>query len=700
MKIGRRPRLAAILATSLGGVLVAGALAFAPGSAVGETTAAAEPAPIRTQTGWAVTNLASALGHGSPQTHDLVDVDAEGTVVAARWRPCTRSACGSRSYLRVSSDAGRTFGPPQIVDDAASTPVVAVSAATVLTASPAVAGPGTHVVRVQRWIRQTPTSHDLAVAQRPVNLRLAASGERGVLAFRVGSTVMSMRTENAGASWSTPVVVGTSNGSLDVGIEGTRAVVVLASGGGTWSVRVSDDAGATWGAAHGLATSSDDAAVPRVAVTPSGRIALAGSHLEASRRRGDVRTSLDGTTWSPAASLAWLSATQVVDLAADGENLVASGDGLSLRRSTGGASWGFISEHHRVVSSMTSGFLADASRTSVAVASDGVLTMHGSTLLRSFPDTRAPSVRLTAVPPAVTTKPDQVVRFTGADADAADAWLMYECAYGANEFRPCTSPHNLREWYPHLHGSDQSLRVRATDAAGRVSPVATTRWMLDQAAPDGPYQTGGKSFSLRTAHTFRWSAFDADSGVASYDVRYSTTSQTASRMSRSWRTSRALTRRQSPSVRLAIPRGKAVCVQARAHDRAGRVSAWSGVGCMSRPYDDRALRRSGVTKKVRDRRHLNRVATRLTKSGRLTLRGVEAGSIVYVVYKRTPSMGAGHLRPRGNVNFVFGERGPTRFRQVWRFDDAARRGGSVSIAASRPGSIVIDGLAVVPRWAQ
>ncbi|KAA1423385.1 exo-alpha-sialidase [Mumia zhuanghuii] len=703
MEAGRRQRSAAALAAVLGGILVAGMLAV--GSASGEV---ASPVPqVDTGTGWAVTNLAAGSPQGSatPQMYDRVQVDAEGAVVAVHWRPCSGvEACSPRSYLRLSTDAGQSFGAAQSVDDAATAPVVAVAAGHVITAAPGDSGPSKPVVRIKRWgsaPSTAPAVQEIATTERPTDIRVAASGERGLLLYRDGDDVTLTSTEDAGATWSEPVVLGQSSSGQDVDIVGSRAVVAYGAGGGAWSTRVSDDAGVSWAEARTLAAGSEPAAAVRVAVTRGGRVALAASHAEAGSRRGDVRTSVDGVTWTAPTSLAYLSAPQVVELAVQGDAIVASGDGQSVRRSTDGETWAVIREHRRVVDAHSSHPFSSPWRTDVAVSSDGPLTMHGSTLLRSFRDTRPPAVRFTSVPPAATRVANQRVSFVGGDPDASRAWLLYECSFGNNPwYEECASPHSISRWSPEVAGPRQVLRVRVTDAAGRRSPVVTARWTLDErpsllvwSTSDGPPITRSPRASIR------WAAEDAESGAAAYDVRYSLTSQTAKRMSRQWRTTRALTRTRATSAKVAVPHGKVACVDVRAYDRAGNVSAWHRVTCVARPYDDRALKRSGSAKKVRGQRYYGGVATRLTKDGRLVLRGVERGSAVYVLYEHAPRKGTGTLLLPG-PDQSFGGRGDKPLHnRVFASETVGRPAGSVAVRADE-GSILIDGLAVLPRWAR
>lgn len=684
-----------MITTALGTALAAGALVTAGGGAA----AGEQPSEVRTGTGWAVANLSAKP---TPQTYDVVDVDAEGAVVAARWRPCTQNAsgCDDRSYLRISMDRGKTFGEARQVDDVLNSTAVAVAGDRVLTAGSWATSQTGRVVRVSRWAPGTSadvSTYDIPIGAQPSGLRLAASGDRGLLTYRVGTDLMLARTTDGGATWSVPTVVGTTSGPADVDLNGDRAVMASAAEEGAWEVRVSDDAGATWGHGRMLAAASENRAV-RVAVAADGRIALAGSHLEGDSHRGDVQTSTDGAMWTERTSLGYLSSREVVDVAADDDAFVASGDGLSLLRSTDGANWPVVAEHRRVVRSPASHQLADTGRTAVAVSEDGMLTMHGSMLMRSFADTHAPSVRLTSVPPAVTRQTNVAIRFAGSDPDAAGAWLKYECAYGGSSgFGECSSPFSMARKAAVMYGSDQYFRVRAIDAAGHVSPTVTARWILDRWAPMNVYAKA-KDVVLGPRARFRWGAEEHESKVASYQVRYSVTSQTARRMA-SWRTTKALTKTTRRSVSLAVPKGRVVCIQVRARDVAGNASAWTRRECAARPYDDRDLIRNGKTRKLTGKRFLDRRATRLYMDSSVRLKGVERKSQVFVVFKRQPGRSSLTVSRPGTRKALVMTNGSTKFRVIREVSAPhQRRAGAIRISpAGTP--VVLDGLVVLPRWA-
>jgi RHS repeat-associated protein len=90
------------------------------------------------------------------------------------------------------------------------------------------------------------------------------------------------------------------------------------------------------------------------------------------------------------------------------------------------------------------------------------------------PDTTAPRVSITGGPGAVTQERTATLTFS-ADEAATFACRLDE----TGAFAPCTSPAR----YPELPLGPHVFEVRATDAAGNVSPVASRAWDLTAPAP-------------------------------------------------------------------------------------------------------------------------------------------------------------------------------------------------------------------------
>lgn len=681
MKIGRRSRFAAGLATLLGGVLVAGAFAFAPGSAVGETTAAA-PAP--TPLGWGSVTLApelSSIGQGLAA--------ADGRTVAAVVSGWWDSAAVPKSELRMSVDGGRTFGPPR---DLTYPLAVAVSGERAWVVS----WPGgpTNELVIEAWdvAGNAPlTTFRTSVPSVPRDAAVSVSGDDVVVAAGLsGGALVSLGSEDGGVTFDERVFV-TSDWTVGVDIASSAGRTVLAygvrpDGDVDVEVRTSDDTGATW--SSGTLMGADATRSPSLAVGAQGfslGVVRGG--------RVAVFSSADGKAWDGGTAVAPVPAGEIAAfVAAQGDTVYATSDGTRVYATTAGSDWARVPSPAPLGTMFPS--LVPGEIDAVIATDDGVGLLNLGVLVRGYQDTSAPVVRLTSVPPPITTVANHLVRFTSTDPDSPGAWARYECAYGSNEFRPCTSPHNLAEWYPHLHGSRQSLRVRAVDAAGHVSAAATARWILDSRPPHGVFADSPKTVTLTDRASFRWGADDPESGVASYDLRWSSTSQKASRMSRSWRTRSAV---KTTSGTFGVARGKVVCLQVRARDRAGRVSAWSRTECVARPYDDRALARSGSTKKLRGKRFVDGSATRIRPGGEVRLRGVRRGSDVVVVFKREPGRRGFTIRRPGVIKDFVETAGRTRFRVVrMAAEPRQRRAGTVRIS----GDGVLDGIAVLPSWAR
>jgi hypothetical protein len=98
---------------------------------------------------------------------------------------------------------------------------------------------------------------------------------------------------------------------------------------------------------------------------------------------------------------------------------------------------------------------------------------------------------------------------------------------------------------------------------------------------------GGAAQPLQASTSFpvSWSAYDTQSGVATYDVRYRSgpVGGTLSAPT-TWQSATAAT-----GASFTGTPGTTYCFSARATDRAGNRSGWSGERCTSLPFDNRAL---------------------------------------------------------------------------------------------------------------
>lgn len=98
--------------------------------------------------------------------------------------------------------------------------------------------------------------------------------------------------------------------------------------------------------------------------------------------------------------------------------------------------------------------------------------------------TRTWRVDVTAPVPSVTSGPEPLVAVStiGISFTSDDAGATLECRVDGSDWAPCTSPRNMIG----LADGDHVLELRATDAAGNVSPVVTRNWTVDTTGPAAP----------------------------------------------------------------------------------------------------------------------------------------------------------------------------------------------------------------------
>ena len=211
-------------------------------------------------------------------------------------------------------------------------------------------------------------------------------------------------------------------------------------------------------------------------------------------------------------------------------------------------------------------------------------------------------------------------------AGVVDSWTVRagtECQSGW----PCTRPHVLGDGFlawpePPTPPGDLPSLVRVVDLSGsrevrsygpgsapavgldrsdgltylapRGVRVAQLDWLgtaptprTDATAPQLGAVTGSPAAGQVASMSVGWSATDPGSaiepasGVASYDVRYQRSPSTGAAFG-DWVTPAGWSATTSTSVTLDVPVGSTTCVQVRARDVAGNVSAWTASRCYQR----------------------------------------------------------------------------------------------------------------------
>ena len=131
----------------------------------------------------------------------------------------------------------------------------------------------------------------------------------------------------------------------------------------------------------------------------------------------------------------------------------------------------------------------------------------------------------------------------------------------------------------------RSPGVSATVQLDWLGTAPSTR--PDTTAPTLGALTGSSASGTGASMTVGWSATDPGSaiepasGVASYDVRYQRSPSTGAAFG-DWVTPAGWSATTSTSVTLDVPVGSTTCVQVRARDVAGNVSAWTASRCYQR----------------------------------------------------------------------------------------------------------------------
>ena len=238
-----------------------------------------------------------------------------------------------------------------------------------------------------------------------------------------------------------------------------------------------------------------------------------------------------------------------------------------------------------------------------------------------------------------------------------------------------------------------TVGIVGRDRAGRSTTISCPYTVM--AAPTVAQMT---TFAPDDELPVSWSAANAESWVASYDVRVQSASIGGSGFSpwRLWQPGTTATSATYPGVP-----GTTYCFAARARDAHGALTPWSAYKCTAVPVDDRALTALGgwTAEHVGDA-YFGTVSRTLAPGDRLVLAGITAKRIgVYA----TRCRGCGSFRILWNgilvteISLNYGKRSANRLSGGPGFDTLQT--GTLTIEVSSSGKPVeIDGLGVTQRW--
>ena len=241
------------------------------------------------------------------------------------------------------------------------------------------------------------------------------------------------------------------------------------------------------------------------------------------------------------------------------------------------------------------------------------------------------------------------------------------------------------------NGRAIAIGASADPSNNYLEHPAIARWRYDATPPTAGAVRSLPRFETRLAATLHWSAKDADTGVARYDVqlRHARSGQSAFG---AWKTFRRAT--TATKATLAGVLGTTFCARTRGRDRAGNIGRFGASRCTAFPVDDRALSATGTWiagRSTGDYAHTFRASTQL---GAQLSRRVVYRHLALVV-TTCPTCGRVRVTVGGTTRTFDLHTATTHRRVVLAFARSLKaRTATVRITVASAHRVVIDGLAV------
>lgn len=270
----------------------------------------------------------------------------------------------------------------------------------------------------------------------------------------------------------------------------------------------------------------------------------------------------------------------------------------------------------------------------VTAVSDYGSTPSSDGVNYTFPgvDSTAPRLWLeTTLQGPVTESRDAYFNFDGPDGDDPVGTITYTCTLDGGAPTACETPVS----YSGLADGAHDFVVTAADPAGNTASQ-TYAWTVDTTAPTIKSVSPAHVFTATSRITPRWSANGTGGAVVAYDVQWRLAA-TGARLGAWTFPAGGLHRSSLSGFRPAIARGTTACLEARAYDAAGNVSAWSTPVCETRLLDDRSLTRStaGWRRVAATNAYAGTVTTTKTGGAQLTRSAVVARRLAIIATRCT-----------------------------------------------------------------
>jgi hypothetical protein len=238
---------------------------------------------------------------------------------------------------------------------------------------------------------------------------------------------------------------------------------------------------------------------------------------------------------------------------------------------------------------------------------------------------------------------------------------------------------------------DRAIKLRGFDALPPEPQVTSPSFRRLLASP---------------SMTVRWRADDDWSSITSHDVRWRTIPwwwSTTLPAPESW-----LTRTNATSHPVLLRRGRTHCFSSRARDATGKISAWSGETCATRPADDRVIPAGPAWRRKGGEGYLADTYLQATRQGAvLRMGGLRRVCSVAILVATGPGQGRIRLTFDTNWNHwdtsrIIDLRAPTyqkqQIRRLVTFDGGQCLPGTLFVRVLSEGKPVrIDGVFIGKR---